>query len=154
MFCALPWPEKEFSSTHKAHLSRNYRASLLAGPSTKGQSQSLEEGWVSPAVGAQNYTVASSKQFLPSGSHRFEWIGLYKREAFVSFASRNSHCPSVWIQRRDPGGQYQEAIQLPHKRNLKDDIYLGLNCAPPPPPKKKHNQVLTLCTCEGNLIWK
>lgn len=31
VFYALPWPEKEFSSTHKAHMSRNYRASLLAG---------------------------------------------------------------------------------------------------------------------------
>ena len=105
---------------------------------------------MSACCGAQNYTVASSKQFSLQAVIEFEWIGQYKREAFVCFASRNSHCPSVWIQRRDPGVQHLEAIQLPHIPNLKDDVYLGLNCASP----KKHNQVLTLCTCEGNLIWK
>lgn len=128
MFCALPWPEKEFSSTHKANISRNYRASLLTGPSTEAQSQSLEEGWVSPAV---VHRVHSSffQAFSLQAVIEFEWIGQYKEKHLLASPPRNSHCPSV-VQRRDPVGSIKRPFSF-LTRNLKGDIYLGLNCASP-----------------------
>lgn len=61
------------------------------------------KGGCLPAVVHRITQLLLPSHFSLQAAIEFEWMGQYKREALVSFTSRNSLCPSVWTQRRDPG---------------------------------------------------